>query len=52
MGYSNCEEEAEIFARALLKHKYPRLALVGYLTIPMILLYGIKYFSIFYPYIV
>ena len=33
MGYADCEEEADRFAKSLLARKYPTLTLIGYLLI-------------------
>ncbi len=48
MGYTDCEEEADRFAKSLLESKYPSLTLIGYLVLPIVLLFSMKYYSIFY----
>jgi len=52
MGYTDCEEEADRFAKSLLACKYPSLTLIGYLVLPIVLLFSMKYYSIFYSSIV
>ena len=52
MGYTDCEEEADKFAKSLLARKYPTLTLIGYLVLPIVLLFSMKYYSIFYSSII